>query len=108
MKRSEATPKFNKKRGYYFRNAIDVPYSQKYKISSAAISDIRRFAIFRKMSQSDIVFYITNRLNNGDYDKDAHGKKVKRIREEICRFLVSSSPENFQDITHKTKFDYED
>lgn len=106
MKRTEATDKFKKKRGHYFWNAIDVPYGQKYVISPTTVNFIRTMGIYRKMKHAEILDYLFDNLQNGIYDSGVK-RGVKEIRQQAYNFLLTCSSDDFAEITHLTKFDYE-
>lgn len=99
--------KLKKKRGNYFHNAVHKPMAGKYNVTLECIQDLRLFAIHKNMSQKDICLYIIDKLNRGIYDSNKRGRMAKPIREEMLKLLLHITPEQFDEITRKTKFDWD-
>jgi hypothetical protein len=100
-----------KKRGYYFDN-LEKTLSQKHNISRELINEIRRLAIFKKLTQQEICIKITDALQNHTYQVDPHSRyknleKLIALRTEVLTYLLRCSPEIFADITQLTKYDWD-
>ena len=108
--------KWNKKRGQYF-HAIHTLYSEKYNIPLLIISEIRKFAIHRKLTKKEICIEITKNFNEGNYNREPgkckHPKgfssfsKLREVREEMLKTLLKMTPETFTDITQLKKYDWD-
>lgn len=108
----EEALKIQKKRGNYFHNAIHVPMSQKYGISTFIIGEIRKFALAERMTQQEICLHITNNLQRGVYDNPKNSRNyrnmdLKKLRENILAFLLRCSPEGFEEIAKVSKWDWD-
>ncbi len=101
----EKLKKLKKKRGFYFHNAVHMPLSKKYGIKEGVIDVIRKYAIHKKMSQAEICINIHINIQDGNYKKLT--VKDRTNREKALTFLLRCTPEVFEDITRKTKMDWD-
>lgn len=112
MRNIKLEDKLQKKRGYYF-GGLESELSIKYNISRLYINEIRRHALHKRRTQQDICLLITERLSSSYYDtlprKAYHLSKirVKKMHEEVLKFLLHLPPDSFNEITRITKYDWD-
>lgn len=94
----------------YFKFAIHQPLAEKYGQPEWLIADVRDFGVGREMKQQEICIYLTERLQDGTYmtRKAIHskGRGLQQKRERLLAFLLRCSPQQFEEITTLSRWDW--